>query len=46
MLNYVFLISLVLAGLGIAFVSRYAFWLAISAYLLLASHRQHVIWRL
>jgi hypothetical protein len=52
-LNYVFLISLVLAGLAIVavfieipFVSRYAFWVAISAYLLLASHRQHVIWRL
>lgn len=52
-LNYVFLVSLVLAGLAVVavfieipFVSNYAFWVAISAYLLLASHRQHVIWRL
>jgi hypothetical protein len=52
-LNYVFLISLVLAGLSIVavfieipFVGSYAFWVAIAAYLLLASHRQHVIWRL
>jgi hypothetical protein len=52
-LNYVFLISLILAGLAIVavfieipFVSSYAFWVAISAYLLLASHRQRVIWRL
>jgi len=50
-LNYVFLVSLLLAGLAIVgvfieipFISRYAFWVAISAYVLLASHRQHVIW--
>lgn len=52
-LDYVFLSSLILAGLAVVgvfieipIVSNYAFWVAISAYVLLASHRQRVIWRL
>jgi hypothetical protein len=43
-LNYVFLVSLLLVGLAIVgvfidipFISKYAFWVAISAYLSLAS---------
>ena len=53
MLDYVFLISLILAGLAmvgvfieIPVVSNYAFWVAISAYVLLASHRHYLILRL
>ena len=51
MLNWVFGISLILTLLAIIgvfvyipFVSQWAFWVVISAYLLLASHRQYVIW--
>ena len=53
MLDYVFLISVILAGLAIVgvfipipFVSDYAFWVAIAAYILLASHRHYLILRI
>jgi len=52
-LDYVFLVSLILAGLAmvgvfieIPVVSNYAFWVVISAYVLLASHRHYLILRL
>jgi hypothetical protein len=52
-LDYVFLISVILAGLAVVgvftpipFVSNYAFWVAIAAYILLASHRHYVILRI
>ena len=51
MLNWVFAISFILTVLAIMgvfmyipIVSQWAFWVVISAYLLLASHRQYVIW--
>ena len=49
MLDYVFLVSVILAGLAIVgvfipipFVSNYAFWVAIAAYVILAGleHRR------
>ena len=53
MIDYVFLISLILTMLAIigvfveiTFISSYAFWVAIAAYILLASHRHYVIYRL
>jgi hypothetical protein len=52
-IDFVFLFSLLLAGLAlvgvfieITVVSNYAFWFVISAYLLLAGHRQRIIWRI
>jgi Sec-independent protein secretion pathway component TatC len=51
--DYIFLISLILTMLAIIgvfveipFISSYAFWVAIAAYILLASHRHYVIYRL
>jgi len=50
--DYIFLISLILTMLAIIgvfveipFISRYAFWVAIAAYIMLASHRHYVIYR-
>ena len=50
-INWVFAVSYLLTMLAlisvfvyIPFVSQWAFWVLISSYLLLASHRQHVIW--
>jgi hypothetical protein len=50
-LNWVFAVSFLLTLLAIIgvfvyipFVSQWAFWVLISSYLLLASHRQYVIW--
>jgi hypothetical protein len=51
LVNWVFAISYLLTMLAIIsvfvyipFVSQWAFWVLISSYLLLASHRQHAIW--
>jgi hypothetical protein len=51
LVNWVFAISYLLTMLAlisvfvyIPFVSQWAFWVLISSYLLLASHRQHAIW--
>ena len=50
--DYIFLISLILTMLAIIgvfveipFISSYAFWVAIAAYIMLASHRHYVIYR-
>jgi hypothetical protein len=50
--DYIFLISLILTMLAIIgvfvpipFVSSYAFWVVIAAYVMLASHRHYVIYR-
>ena len=49
--NWVFAVSYLLTLLAliavfvyIPFVSQWAFWVLISSYLLLASHRQYIIW--
>jgi hypothetical protein len=53
LIDFVFFFSLILAGLAlvsvfvdITLVSQYAFWVVIAAYVLLASHRQRIIWRI